>query len=72
MSNYNTLKEENYSESSLDEITPEDIIIDAVIIQVKRNNDGSINCSIGINGDVRITEIETILRIAKNQFLKEA
>jgi hypothetical protein len=43
--------------------------VDAVIIRVIRQENGSIIPVISTNGDVRITEIETILRVARESFL---
>lgn len=46
-------------------------ITDAVIIRVIRQDNGSVQTAINIMGDVRITEIETLLRIAQKTFLSE-
>jgi hypothetical protein len=56
--------------SHSDSETPEQV--DAVIIRVVRQPNGSIVTLISTNGDIRITEIESILRVAKEHFLDNA
>jgi hypothetical protein len=59
------------SQNEIIEPQPQDEITDAVIIRVMRQDNGSVTTAINIMGDVRITEIETLLRIALKTFLSE-
>jgi hypothetical protein len=47
-------------------------ISDAVIISVIRHENGSVGTNINIVGDVRITEIETLLKVALKTFLNNS
>jgi len=49
----------------------QDEITDAVIIRVVRQENGAVSTAINILGDVRVTEIETLLRIAQKTFLSD-
>lgn len=49
-----------------------DQIQDAIVIKVIRQDNGSVSTAINIVGDVRITEIETLLRIAQKAFINNS